>query len=106
MSYWVYLEISTGEGEPVDVFEWNYTSNGARMWREAGVDLRDLNGKNALHAMGPLAQAIGLMIEQPERFRALEPDNGWGSYDSLVPALQELLQAMARHHKTTVRVSH
>lgn len=44
------------------------------------------------------AEYIGLILEglqsDPDRFRVMNPENGWGDYDSLVELLQEMRDAV------------
>lgn len=78
-----------------EVSEWNYTSNCAAMWRAAGADLAAFDGKRAHECVPILAKAIAVLKTEPERFVAMNPPNGWGSYATLVPALEELLLQLA-----------
>jgi hypothetical protein len=104
MSYDLYLEIDTGGPEPVCVYDWNYTSNCARMWRAAGADLAEFHEKPATECSVILRAALFELENNPATYKAMDPPNGWGSYDSLVPRLTALVEAMERHPKTTVRV--
>jgi len=105
MSYDVYLEIDTGGEESALLTEWNYTSNCAAMWTAAGAPIRDFHGKPASECAVILRAAIDTMRADPARFRAMDPPNGWGSYETLLPALEGLLSQMVNHPKATVSVS-
>lgn len=106
MSYDIWLTIDTGGPEPATVYDdWNYTSNCGPMWRLAGADLAEFDGKTAQECRGDLWNAIQDMKANPAKYEALNPENGWGSLDTLVPALERLSEAFARHPKATVRVS-
>lgn len=106
MSYDVYLEIDTGGPEPASVgMDWNYTSNCAPMWRLAGADLAEFDGKKAGECLPYLTKAIASMLADPEPYKALNPENGWGSYRTLVPALRDLAYDFGRHPNATVRIS-
>jgi hypothetical protein len=106
MSYDIWLTIDTGGPEPVEVGEsWNYTSNSGPAWRAAGADLADFDGKLAVDCARILDAAIETMRTEPARFKALDAPNGWGTYDTLVPALEKLRNTMRRHPKATVVVS-
>lgn len=105
MSYDIHLEIDTGGREPACVTGgWNYTSNCGPMWRLAGADLAEFDGKPASECLPLLDAAIVDMEANPAKYRALEPPNGWGSLASLVPALRRLADDLRAHPKTTVRV--
>lgn len=83
---------------------WNYTSNCAPMWRAAGVDLAAFDGRTAAECAKPLGEAIAAMEADPERFKAMNPRNGWGSYDSVLDALRELHAGFVRCPGAIVRV--
>lgn len=104
MSYDIWLSVDTGSPEPVEVFSWNYTSNCGRMWRAAGADLAEFHDKPATECSPILRAAISELETNPAKYREMDPPNGWGSYDTLVPALIELAEAMEKHPKTTVQV--
>lgn len=105
MSYDVSLSIDTGGPEPAYLTDWNYTSNCAPMWRAAGADLDQFDGRLAVACLPVLRAALTAMAENPGRFEAMDPDNGWGSYATLYPALQRLAGQFAAHPKATVRVA-
>ncbi len=106
MSYDIHLEIDTGGPEPAWVGrDWNYTSNCGPMWRSAGADLAEFHGQFAGNVLHVLDKALAEMEANPATYRAMDPENGWGSYDTLLPALRELREMFAAHPKATVRVS-
>ncbi len=106
MSYDIWLEIDTGGVEPVVVpgSSWNYTSNSVRAWREAGADLAEFHDKTAAECAPILAAAIEVMRSDPIKYKAFDAANGWGSYETLIPALNELYYTLKRHPKATVKV--
>jgi hypothetical protein len=105
MSYDVCLEIDTGGPEPVAVADWNYTSNCAPMWRKAGADLREFDGQQASDCLPVLNTAITRMAVDRATYEAMEPSNGWGTYNTVLPALRALSSELAAHPEATVRVS-
>ena len=106
MSYDVYLSVDAGGPEPVSLpLDWNYTSNCACMWDAAGAPIRDFHGKRAGDCASLLADAIATMEREPERFIAMNPPNGWGSYESLLPRLRVLLEAFRNAPNAIVEVS-
>jgi hypothetical protein len=105
MSYDIWLTVDTGGPEPATVGEdWNYTSNCGPMWRAAGADLAEFDDKVAGDCLPILEAAIKTLQTDREQFIAMNPPNGWGSYDTLVPALEKLAQQFRYHPKATVRV--
>lgn len=107
MSYDIWLEADIGDGKrlPLAALDWNYTSNCGPMWRAAGADLADFDMLPAGECTADLRSAINNMLADPDRFRAMNPENGWGSYDTLLPALCRLLAAFEEAPKAIVRVS-
>lgn len=105
MSYDIRLEIDTGGPEPATVGrEFNMTSNVAPMWRRAGADLAAADGKSAGGLVLFLDAAIRRMKANPDEYRAMDPPNGWGTYEGCLEFLQELRDACAANPNTIVRV--
>jgi hypothetical protein len=105
MSYDVWLEIDTGGPEMVCVYDWNYTSNCAPMWCKAGADLSEFDHRSAAECEPILSAAIAVMEADPATYEAMNPENEWGSYESVLDSLGALAKAMLLNPKTTVRVS-
>jgi len=95
--------VNTG-GQDLDL-DWNYTTNCAWMWREAGADLAAFDGDPAGECAPLLRVAIGVLEADPEHFRSQNPPNGWGDYDSLVDRLKALLEAFDESPEAIVKVS-
>lgn len=99
MSYDIWLKIEKPScdacGRPAEdrtEGDWgSCTSNLASMWCAAGADLAKFHGKLAGDCIQTLGEAIGELKAQPARYIAMNPENGWGSYADLVPALEKLL---------------
>ncbi|MFD3777331.1 hypothetical protein [Streptomyces sp. NPDC058612] len=112
MSYDVslYLSVDTGGPEPLEVCVadiGNYTVNVARMWTDAlGHSLGDLKEENAGDSLPVLTAAVDTLLAHPERYRAMEPSNGWGDYEGAVSYLRSLRDACLVHPKATIRISH
>lgn len=105
MSYDIYLTIDTGGPEPAYLTDWNFTSNVSPMWRAAGTDLAEHHGKKAGDLIDELGEAIGELKAQPDRYRAMDSPNGWGTYEHLLPRLEVLLAQYRAHPLATVVVS-
>lgn len=105
LSYDVWLEVDTGGPEPAGLTDWNFTSNVAPMWRAAGADLAEFDGRTAGDCLPVLVAAIAEMEALPGKFRAMDSPNGWGTYDHLLPRLRVLADQFRAHPKATVRVS-
>jgi hypothetical protein len=118
MSYDITLETPTTTGpctrcdgtgtmqtEGDELTWWNYTSNCAGMWRAAGADLAEFEGKAAAECTPALAAAVKAMETDPERFRAMNPPNKWGDADDLIEELRKLLRDFQEYPDAIVRVS-
>lgn len=85
------------------VFEQNITHNLIKMAAEAGIydalwrpDERfAVDGVVRGSAILPALRAgLATLVAQPERFKALNPSNGWGSYEGLVKFVREYIEAI------------
>jgi hypothetical protein len=107
VSYDVWLEIDTGGPEPAEVGRsHNMTSNVAPMWRHAGCDLAEAHGRTAGEMLPTLTAAIEKMRAEPAVYRAMNPPNGWGSYENCLAFLERLRADWAAHPKATIAVSY
>ena len=94
--------------------EWNFTHNTNGMIAAA---YEAVTGNTTPQCGGPLGRAIGPawwerldgqpggegaeylavivtgLESDPARYRAMNPENGWGSYDTLLPLLREMRDA-------------
>lgn len=87
------------------MFDWNYTSNCAQMWREAGCDIAEFHDKPASALASALGDALTAMEANPDKFRAMNPSNGWGDFDRLFVQLRILRRKLLENPNTKVRVS-
>lgn len=105
-----------GDLEPVSVetteeIYWaNMTHNLGAMAVEAGIYDHlwrpDENGiTKAAQLIAPLTEGVALMRREPERFKALNPENGWGSYAVFVPWIEKYLAACCENLDADVSVS-
>lgn len=106
MSYNIWLEADLGGPKLIalEFLVWKYTSNCSPMWREAGADLQAFHGRPAGECAPILADALTVLRDDPVRFTTLNPSNGWGSYESLVPELERLLDAFRQAPRAIVCV--
>lgn len=110
MSYDIWLEADVGGPEPVRVDaldHWNYTSNVVPMWRIAMPETNGLAGMDGMEA-DEAAKVLRLGIERMERdpapYRALNPENGWGDFDSQLAALKQLLLACEQAPRARIAI--
>lgn len=105
MSYDVWLTIDTGGPAPAIVTgPRNMTNNVAPMWRAAGAPVHDFHGELAHICLPVLRDAIAKMQADPDTFRAMNPENGWGSYEGCLAFLRELADDFEAHPRATVVV--
>jgi len=116
MSLDVYLtmELDTGGEVPyvVELFESNITHNLNVMAQAVSEDFykalwrpEEIGIKTASQLTPILEQGLGVLISDPVKFKKYDPDNGWGSYETLIGFVVQYIQACKEHPKTTVNVS-
>lgn len=81
--------------QKTEIFSANYTHNVTNMWKKAGVynALYNSQGKKAKDIIKVLERGIKRMKAKPEIYKALNSDNGWGSYETALPWLIKVLEA-------------
>ena len=106
MSYDVRLSIDTGGERPATVSEWrDPTYNLAEMFAAAlGCELCDLAGKTGAECVPLIRKAITAMQDDPSKFKALNPPNGWGDYADALSFFNLFLDDCLSHPKATVSV--
>lgn len=105
MSYDVSLTTSAGGDEYAELTWRNMTSNVARMWRHAGADLAEFHGKQASAMQLMLRTAVAAMEADPDTYRAMNPANGWGNYETCLGFLRGLVEDFTAYPDATVVVS-
>lgn len=92
-----------------ELFSANVTHNLTDMADEAGIYQHlwrpdELGITKAHQLIEPLAKGVELMQREPDRFKALNPKNGWGSYDNFVPWIQRYISACRDYPDADVSV--
>jgi hypothetical protein len=96
--YWMIVDLYDCEGTPVPadrmVGQWEITYNLGQMLKAAGfLDwkvLRNMTGREAAPVLGGVLDALQA---NPVRYQAMNPPNGWGSYDGLLKDIKSMHQA-------------
>lgn len=95
--------------DPDLVYHGNITHNMTSMATEAGIyqalwrpEEVSISKTSQLQLM--LAEPVLRMIEDPERFKKFDPDNGWGSYEVFLDFLDNLLRACEKWPDAEVSV--
>ena len=88
----------------------NITHNLGGMAQEAGIyrhlwHPEDLLINTAGELIGPLNAGLVLLRAEPERFKKLNPDNGWGSYEGFITFVEEYLRACEEYPNAKISVS-
>ena len=96
-----------GQEGGAEVFSANITHNLGGMAREAGEYAAmwrpDENGmRTASDLIAPLEAGLAALEADPDRFMAMNPENGWGSYDGLVRFVRRYLEACRENPECTV----
>lgn len=89
------------------VFSANITHNLNKMAGEAGIyealwRPEEVGITTAVQLIEPLRKGLALLRSDPERFKKLNPKNGWGDYDGLVRWVAEYLEACEANPDATV----
>lgn len=93
-----------------EVFSANITHNLGRMADEAGLYTclwrpEKCGITTAADLIGPLTCGLGLLRNDPQTFKTLNPPNGWGDYDGLVRFVEDYLAACIAYPEAEVSVS-
>ena len=106
MSYDVSLVINTGHqnAEVCDVG--NMTYNVSPMFQEAlgGDGLMGMQGHKAKDSIPLLQQAVKDMRDHPDKYKAMNPSNGWGDYHGALAYLEKLLESCKDHPRCTIYI--
>lgn len=79
-----------------DCRDFNYTYNAAKMWYAAVPDAKrmiEIEGMTGTDSLDILIPAYEELSNYPEKYQPLEPENGWGSYETFVQFLMKLIIA-------------
>jgi len=108
MSWWVSL-VTKVDGHEIEVGDssMNYTHNCNPMIRDAGLTQwpYEVDGWKASYLGALLREAIENLEAEPAVYQAMNPPNGWGSYDTLLPVLRKVRDECLKYPSTTVRMS-
>ena len=98
------LDITLTEVKQVEVYSANITHNLVPMAESAGLYLPLWHPEYMqIYLAGELVfwleEGIEVLKSDPDYFKEMNPKNGWGSYDTFVPWLENLL-ANCKEHPT------
>ena len=92
------------------MFEANITHNLGKMAQEAGLyeylwRPEEIEIIKAGQLIDYLREGLHRLKSDPEKFKAFNPPNGWGTYEGLVEFVQNYLDACYEHPDARVEVS-
>lgn len=92
------------------VFDANITHNLNEMAEAAGIYKHlwrpdEIGITHAAQLIEPLKVGLAAMRADPDKFRAFEPDNKWGTYDNFLPWIDRYLTACLEFPNAEVHVS-
>ena len=112
MSLDVYLEDQFCDhcGRSEEVFWRNMTHNLGKMASVAELyiplwDPSSIGITKAKDLIKPLKKGLARLLVNPERYKAFNPDNGWGSYDGLVIFVEKYLKACKTYPDARIKIS-
>jgi len=103
------LDVALVKLQPAEVFDFNITHNLTPMAEAAGLYKamwrpEELGIKLAGDLIPILAQGLLLLEDHPEKFIALNPENGWGDYEGFFRCVRRYLAACKDHPDAEIRV--
>lgn len=104
------LDVQLTDDAGNELFSANITHNLNKMATDAGIYMHlwrpeEIGITKARDLIEPVAAGLALMVAEPERFKALNPPNGWGSWKGFVPWIAEYLEACRTYLDANVTVS-
>lgn len=98
------------EIETDEVYWANITHNLGEMAEAAGIYKalwrpEEIGIAKAAQLIEPLEQGLNVLRSDPEKFRAFNAPNGWGTYEGLVSFVEKYLAACREHPDADVSVS-
>lgn len=93
-----------------EVYSANITHNLGKMADEAMLYMPlwrpdEMGITHAAQLIEPLRLGLGILRRDPERFKKLNPKNGWGDYDGLLGFAERYLQVCETYPDAEVEVS-
>ena len=92
------------------LFETDITHNLGTMAAAAGIYTvcwfpEDVGAVYAKDIIGKLSDGLAKLKQQPEVFKPLGANNGWGTYEQFVPWVEDYLKACEEYPDAKIRVS-
>lgn len=93
-----------------EAFSYNITHNLNKMAEEVGIYKHlwrpeELGFVCARELVVPLSSGLTLLKSDPEKYKKLNPENGWGSYDALVDFVSQYIEACIDNPSSLIGIS-
>jgi hypothetical protein len=90
------------------ILDINYTFNVSPMFRLAlgGDGIKQLNNLSRDECIELLQDGIKHMEQNPEIYKKLNPENGWGDYEGALDVLVKTLEALQHSEDTYVNIEY
>ena len=103
-------DVQEREYETDEVYSANITHNLNTMASEAGIYEHlwrpdEIGITKAKQLIEPLSECLHKLKSEPEKYKAFNPSNGWGSYEGLVKFVSNYLDACYENPDADVSVS-
>lgn len=112
MSWDFQLVVDVGGEYPEVLREYdniNYTYNVSPMFYDIDTfgkeGIRILDGMRCRDARPLISKSWQAMMENPKKYKAMNPENGWGNYDGALKLLEKLTLWCINAPEATIRVS-
>ena len=104
------LDVYLNAIRPVEVYWANITHNLNTMAKEAGLyevlwRPDEIGLTKASELIETMEKGLALLRADPERFKAFNPSNGWGSYEGLVEFVEKYLDACKANPDAEIDIS-
>lgn len=104
------LDVYLSAVRETEIFDANITHNLAQMANVAGIyealwRPEEIGITTANQLIQPLQDGLAKLKADPDKFRRLNPQNGWGTYEGLVRFVEQYLEACLGNPDAKVRVS-
>lgn len=95
MGYWSYLVVDCGGASLATVKDFNGQTHNTHVliFQAIGRCFSDFHGWTASDMIPPLRLGISRIEQDEESFRKYEPDNKWGTVESSLSYMKEVLSA-------------
>jgi len=88
-------------GRSDEELNFNITYNLSEMWHEAcpinQKNIMAFDGMSAKNALPVLEATLEELEKNPQKYKKLNPENGWGSYEVLLDTLTAIIIACKKH---------